>query len=87
MEIGLVFIENQNYIKFCFYKQKAVINIYTSIVFNTDMNEIIIFTDGGRCCRPLHIVENRILKYSQCKSILENGTYKWRNLVFGEVSI
>ena len=65
-------------------KQKAVLNIYTSIVFNTDNNEIIVFTDGGRCCRPLHIVENRMVKMTKAHvKRLENGTYKWRNLVFG----
>ena len=33
-------------------KQKAVINIFTSIVFNIDMNEIVIFTDAGSVVVP-----------------------------------
>ena len=63
-------------------KQKAVINIFTSIVFNIDMNEIVIFTDAGRCCRP-HIVENKNLKITKSHiHRLENGSYKWKNLLW-----
>ena len=34
-------------------KRNNVINIYTSISFNAKRNEIIIWTDSGRPCRPL----------------------------------
>jgi len=67
-------------------KQKAVINIFTSIVFNIDMNEIVIFTDAGRCSRPLFIVENKNLKITKSHiHRLENGSYKWKNLLLGNI--
>ena len=68
-------------------KQKAVINIFTSIVFNIDMNEIVIFTDAGRCCRPPPpIVENKNLKITKSHiHRLENGSYKWKNLLLGSI--
>ena len=39
-------------------KKQGIINIYTSVVFNTTLLELKICTDAGRLCRPLFIVEN-----------------------------
>ena len=65
-------------------KQKAVINIFTSITFNIQTNEIMIFTDAGRCCRPLHIVDDRNIRIRKSHiHRLEDGTFKWKNLLFG----
>ena len=65
-------------------KQKAVINIFTSIVFNIDTNEIIVFTDAGRCCRPLHIVDDKSIRIRKSHiHRLQDGSFKWRNLLFG----
>ena len=41
-----------------------------------------IYTDGGRCCRPLYIMENNNLLIS--KDILQkiqNKSYGWNNLM------
>ena len=46
-------------------KRKAFINIYTSVSFNRFLNEINIFTDAGRCCRPLYIVDNNNLRINK----------------------
>ena len=43
-------------------KQSSTINIYTSIVWNIYKNEINICTEGGRCLRPLFVVENNKAK-------------------------
>ena len=40
------------------YKSSGIINIYASISFNYEMNEINIYTDAGRCCRPSYNIEN-----------------------------
>lgn len=39
-------------------KRNAFINIFTSISFNVKLKEIYIYTDAGRCSRPLLIVNN-----------------------------
>ena len=39
-------------------KRLGVINIYSSISFNPDLNELNIYTDAGRCCRPLYVIED-----------------------------
>lgn len=43
-------------------KINGKINIYTSIAFYIERNELIIQTDGGRYCRPLYILENNNYK-------------------------
>ena len=41
-------------------KQKLTgsINIYSSVSYNDIMNELYVYTDAGRCTRPLFIVKN-----------------------------
>ena len=46
-------------------RRQALINIYTSISWNIETNEIFITTEGGRLCRPLLIVENNKLLVTQ----------------------
>ena len=68
-------------------KRLGVINIYTSISFNPDLNEINIYTDGGRCCRPLFIVDNgtlRITKQELTEVQIKN--YTWNNLIIGGIN-
>jgi len=49
-------------------KRNNIINIYTSVSFNTKKNEIIVWTDSGRPCRPLFYMyskKNNILSYER----------------------
>ena len=63
-------------------RRKGLINIYVSISFNTDMNQINIFTDAGRCCRPLYIVENnKLLITKDDVNNIVSKKYKFRNLL------
>ena len=63
-------------------KRKGVINIYTSVVFNYNLNEIIILTDSGRCMRPMFVMKNNKLTITaeDIKKI-RNKQYKWNNLL------
>ena len=69
-------------------KQKGCINIYTSVVWNFQNNEISISTEGGRCVRPLFIVDND-KGYPKCRltreviSKLKHGQMTWRELCTG----
>jgi len=50
------------------YRRNALINILTSISWNIKNNDIRIFTEAGRCCRPLLIVHNSEINiYSSSK--------------------
>jgi len=63
-------------------RRKGYINIYTSISLNTELNQINILTDAGRCCRPLYIVENNklLIKKDDINKI-NSHKYRFRNLL------
>ena len=71
-------------------RRLAIINIYTSLSFYIDTNELFIYTDGGRCIRPLYIVDNQYsdkglinnlrIKKSDIDN-LKNGKFGWNNLL------
>ena len=73
------------YKKMIHLKRTGVLSIYTSIAFDCEMNELCIFTDAGRCCRPLFIVdEGKNIRFT--KSLynqLEKGNIDWKNLIIG----
>jgi len=66
------------------FRRNAFINIFTSLHLNSRFNELYISTDGGRCCRPIAIVENNklLLNKKHIKGINEN-MYDWNNLIMG----
>ena len=68
-------------------KRLGVINIYTSISFNPDLNEITIYTDSGRCCRPLYIIENNSFVITKSHiNDLKKKKIKWNNLIVGNLN-
>ena len=65
-------------------KRSGIINIYTSVYFNYILNEINIFTDAGRCVRPLLIVENNKLRITKKQlDQLLSKKISWDNLLIG----
>jgi len=73
---------NEIYNRLIISRRRGLINIYVSISLNTDLNQINIFTDAGRCCRPLYIVENNklLIKKTDINKIVSQK-YKFRNLI------
>ena len=65
-------------------RRVANINIHTSLCWNIMSNELFIYTDGGRCSRPLLIVNDNKLKITSVDIMkLKEGKYRWNNLLFG----
>jgi DNA-directed RNA polymerase II subunit RPB2 len=63
-------------------KYKGIINIYTSIIFNSKLKEIRVCNDAGRITRPLLKVKNNKIMYNI--SIVEKvrtGELNWDDLV------
>ena len=65
------------------FRQNSYINIFTSIVLNYRALELSILTDGGRCCRPLYIVENNNLVINKTHIDGLKSKIDWYNLVGG----
>jgi DNA-directed RNA polymerase II subunit RPB2 len=75
------------YNKLLHYKRVGHINVYTSISFNYEMNQLNIYTDGGRCCRPLYILDNNKLRITKEDiNKLYNNTYNINNLLVKSLS-
>jgi DNA-directed RNA polymerase II subunit RPB2 len=69
-------------------RRHAEIDYQSSIVFDTNLNEITINTDTGRCCRPLYIVgdDNKLLIKNEHMKKIVSGKWSWKHLIrFGLV--
>lgn len=67
-------------------KRKGIINVYTSVVWNVRNHEVQICTEGGRCVRPLYIVDEQAGDIRLSKDIAEklrDGSINWTDLVIG----
>jgi len=63
------------------FKRCGIINIYTSIAWYYQENEILISTESGRCVRPTYIIDNIIDKF------ISNKSNKINNLRFDKKCI
>jgi len=68
-----------------YHRRNNVIDTYTSIFWNIQLNEIIICTDAGRPCRPVAICENNQELYMDDKIFenIKNGNLSWLELTRG----
>ena len=66
------------------FRRNSLINIFTSFNWDTRFNELFISTDGGRCSRPLLIVENnKLILTKKIINDLDKKIIGWDNLVGG----
>ena len=66
------------------YRQNGLINIFTSISWNISAMEISILTDGGRCCRPLYVLEdNKLTIKKRHINGIKSKKLVWNNLIAG----
>lgn len=60
----------------------GLINIYVSVAWYIERNEIIIFTDGGRLCRPLYIVkDNDYVMTTEYTKRIRKENIQWNKLI------
>jgi DNA-directed RNA polymerase II subunit RPB2 len=67
------------------YRRYGLISPFISVNWDIQSNEIFIFTDGGRLCRPLFYYDQVGAQYSfnkkQAAVLLRSDTFHWQNLV------
>lgn len=62
-------------------KYKGIINVYTSIVFNTKAKEILVNNDAGRLVRPvMRVVNNKMTMTNNYIEMLSSGILKWNDM-------
>ena len=67
------------------HKRHGLVPIYNSVSWNIKKNEIVVFTDSGRLCRPIFYIDNNKPSFKK-KEILEklkSNTFSWNNLICG----
>jgi DNA-directed RNA polymerase II subunit RPB2 len=65
-------------------KYKGIINIYTSIIFNSKLKEIRVCNDAGRITRPLlKVKHNKILYTDSIIQKIKDDELNWDDLVVG----
>jgi len=65
-------------------KYKGIINIYTSIIFNSKLKEIRVCNDAGRITRPLlKVKHNKILYTNSLIQRIKDDELNWDDLVVG----
>jgi DNA-directed RNA polymerase II subunit RPB2 len=67
------------------YRRNGVIPVFTSISFQYEHNEIHIYSDAGRLCRPIFYMENgkESFQREDVISLLSSGKITWTQLVSG----
>ena len=67
------------------YRRNAIIPVFTSISFDYEHNEIHLYTDAGRLCRPIYYMEKgkESVQREEVISLLSSGKITWTQLVAG----
>jgi DNA-directed RNA polymerase II subunit RPB2 len=65
------------------FRRIGLIPLYNSVCFDIKQNAIMIFTDGGRLCRPIFYRDDDKMSYENSLKKLNDGKYTWDNLVSG----
>lgn len=64
------------------YKRAGIINVFTGIVWLIASSELWICTEGGRCTRPMYVVENNATRFTQSLICdVMHGRKTWKDLV------
>jgi DNA-directed RNA polymerase II subunit RPB2 len=68
-------------------RRTGILNVYTSISWDSFLNELYVFTDGGRCCRPLYILDNNKFRIKKSHiDKLKNKEIFWNNLLVSSLN-
>ena len=67
------------------FRRLGLIPLHISVCFDIKQNAIMIFTDGGRLCRPIFYRDNMTdsMSYINSMDFLKKSKYSWDNLVSG----
>ena len=63
-----------------FARRTGLIPTYISVCFDIPQNTIMIFTDGGRLCRPIFYRDDEQMSYMRLQQTKYNG---WDTLIYG----
>jgi DNA-directed RNA polymerase II subunit RPB2 len=67
------------------FRRNGIIPIFTSISFDYEHNEILIYTDSGRLTRPIYYIQNGKISFHRKEVIdlINDGKMSWEMIVSG----
>ena len=67
------------------YRRNGIIPTFTSITFDYEHNEILIYTDSGRLSRPIYYINNGKVSFNRKEVIdlLNSGKLTWEQIISG----
>ena len=69
------------------YRRTRIVHIHTSIVWKINDFAIEIYTDAGRCTRPIYLVNNNnMVINNNILDSLDKGNLRWNNLLVGSLN-
>ena len=73
---------------FILHRRNGLFNIYTSLYWNIELNEIHIQTDAGRPCHPLLYLNKNKISYENENTLkkIETGKLTWEECLLGSCS-
>ena len=67
-------------------RRTGILHIHTSVVWKIRDSIIEIYTDAGRCTRPIYLVNNNsIIINNNILNSLDKGHLRWNNLLVGSL--
>jgi DNA-directed RNA polymerase II subunit RPB2 len=80
--VGQSFTPNELLTELKKSRRQGIINPYISISWNIELKELVIYTEGGRMCRPLYIVEDNHLNITdEFVGKMKSENYQWKHLL------
>ena len=64
-------------------RRNGIFPIYTSVAFHYELNEIYIFTDAGRLCRPIYYIDEETGKPSFDRKESNAADLTWQQIITG----
>lgn len=67
------------------YRRNGIIPTFTSITFDYEHNEILIYTDSGRLSRPIYYINNGKVSFNRKEvlDLLNSGKLTWEQIISG----
>jgi DNA-directed RNA polymerase II subunit RPB2 len=65
-------------------RRNGLLPIYTSVSYSYEMDEIFIYTDAGRLCRPIYYIENGHVSINKSHiELINKSEFTWEQLITG----
>ena len=81
--VGMVESPSDLITKIHLFRQLALIPVFFSAHWDRQANSVVVYTDGGRLCRPIYYIEDQIPSVERVRPQVESKKFSWEELLTG----